>query len=82
MPDTQLMPRLIKTAKKVFRYDNAATSMGWPHDVYYDRLSEVFIIQDFPQKGLEFAVRTPLEDGFSEIEVEENEKYRIRVYEK
>ena len=80
MTDINLMPRLIKTAKKVFRYDNVTAPMGFPYDVYYDRVSNVFIIEDFPRLGHSFEVGVPMENGFSEIEVNDV-KYRIRIYE-
>ncbi len=81
MTDISLMPRSIKTAKKVFRYMNETTPTGTPlHDVYYDRVSNVFIIEDFPTKGDEFEVGVTIEDGFAWIMVDDTE-YQIRVYE-
>ncbi len=80
MNDTELVPRLIKTAKQVWRYDPVTTPWGWPHDVYYDRVSNVFIIEDFPKKGHSFEVAS-MQDGFCDIEVND-EKYRVRVYDK
>ncbi len=81
MTDISLMPRLIKTAKKVFRYMNATTP-AWPplHDVYYDRKADVFIIDGFPTKGAQFEVGATIEDGIAWIGVNDTE-YQIRVYE-
>ncbi len=83
MDDNELLPhvpRLIKTAKQVFRYKNMTTPEGYAHDVYYDRVSNVFFIEDFPEKGHSFEA-TVLEDGFGGIMMGD-QHYRIRVYEK
>ncbi len=80
MTDTKLIPRLIKTAKKVFRYDKTVTTWGWSHDVYYDRVSNVFLIENFPAPGHYFEVGVPMDNGTAEIEVD-NTKYKIRISE-
>ncbi len=82
MTDISLMPRFIKTAKKVFRYMNETTPAGPPtHDVYYDRESNIFIIENFPTKGVQFEVGDTIENGFAWIVVDGTE-HQIRVYEK
>lgn len=71
--------RLIKTATKVFRYSDPAERYGWVHDVYFDRVAEVFLVKDFPRAGHDFEVGY-LEVGKGKIEVDGTE-YRIRSYE-
>ncbi len=76
MTDINPMPRLIKTAKKVFCDVSMIIS-----DVYYDRVLNVYIIKNFPTEGDLFEVGVPMEDGFAEIKVNDK-KYRVRIYEK
>lgn len=72
---------LIKTALVVFQYENndVPTGMGWPRDVYFERKSNLFLIQDFPKTGAQFEVSN-LSLGMGTITVQ-GKTYRVRVYE-
>jgi hypothetical protein len=54
---------VIKTAKKVFRFDEVLTDWGWEHDVYYSVQSQEYLIVDFPSEGHFFAISRLPEDG-------------------
>lgn len=72
--------RIVKIAKKVFRYDNVMTDWGWKHDMYYDVESKSYLIADFPTKDMFFELSICPEDGLAEIQVH-GETHRVRVYE-
>ncbi len=79
MEDFQDPTRYLKTAKRVYQYDEASAPIGVAHDVYYDRKVGDFIIADFPTAGHTFEV-SQLPDGFADLGID-NENYKVRVYE-
>ena len=81
MNDIATSTRLIKIAKKVYRYDEAMFVCAGTHDVYYDRISNIFIIADFPHEGHEFEMTNEPPLGSATVEAG-GERYDIRVFEK
>lgn len=71
-------PRYIKTATRVFRYDDVLTTWGWFHDLYYDIESQVYIVMDFPQDGDSVEIGIPLEAGTGRI-ITKDKEYRVKV---
>jgi hypothetical protein len=59
--------RYLKLARKAWRYDPVTKPNGWPHELYFDRESNEFLIANFPRKGCAFEMSHMPELGDAEV---------------